>query len=599
MLVTLRRPQFVILAAALVLTSCSSGSGDQPTAASSTTTTTLPGLLTPEQCTEAGADALQPLQAFIDEYSDLTVEEWNALDPPPDLDETQQEVVAIAQAAVDKGCSAESMETMLAEGVNDLEGEGEVGGAIAASLRGDGPFLGPPAPVATTTIPRNVIPTTVTLEVGESLPILLAQISPGSTVRFAPGRHRFSEPILVDMDVTFEGAGKNDTTLSSNAAGVALAFVGPGAFTMRNLTLEHAGSAEASVMVVIEGPVHIQNVTIAGGVAGSESTGGGHGIVFAYENLAGFPERTDIERRGALTMVNTSITGNDAAGVLINGAAAPQFDRVTIADNGSAGVLVSGTADPVFNNVTVRGNGGCGLCFTGDATGTVIDGIVEANDIGVQIGDAASPQLTRTRFFGSANVGISIDGESNPTISESTIEENGNVGVQVAGSATPTIDTNTIRKHSVGILVADRARATVTKNGIVDHEIGIQVGGQADVEAVDNVVWLTTGAAISYTEFSNGDVRDNQIDRASGVGIQTLGDAKTQLTDNVIENEGSVGISYVERSSGTVTGNEISGRDVGVQVGGTASADLFDNTIRDIVTVLPLSASVRATSIAA
>lgn len=556
---TLRRPHFLVLAAVLAVTSCSSG--DDSDTAASTIPTSVP-FLTDEECVQASRDAVVPLQEFIDTYDHLTAEQWNALDPAPDVEAAQNEVVAIAQAAVDRGCDPVGMEERLASALDDIDGQGEVGRAIAAALRGDRPLLGPPMPVIETTVPRNQVPTTVTLRPGDSLPALLDRLAPGSTIEFAAGTHKFTEPILLDMDINFVGAGESETIISSTAEGVAVAFVGPGGFTMRDITIEHTGAAEASVFLAIEGPVTIANATVRGGVASADGSGGGHGIAFAYEDLPGFPERLESERLGALSIRSTTITDNDAAGV-----------------------LVTGTAAPDLVDLSVTASGSCGVCYSGTSAGRLADSTIESNAIGLQAGGDSSPVVTGNRFRANSGVGVAISGNATPKVTATIVEENGDIGIQILDNAAPLIDRNTVRLHGVGLLVAGTARATISNNGVVDHEIGIQVGGDAVVESVSNTIWLSSIAAVSYGEKSSGAIRDNRIDRAAEVAIQTVGSSRTEVTDNVIENVGSVGISFADQATGNATGNRVSNRDVGVQVGGTANPDLIDNVIRNSVTV--------------
>ncbi len=234
------------------------------------------------------------------------------------------------------------------------------------------------------------------------------------------------------MDLHFEGVGVEESLLTSTAEGVALAFVGPGGFTMRDLTLEHAGDKEASVFLAIEGPVTIEDARLRGGVAGTAADGGGHGVVFAYENLPGFPERQEYERSGPVTVRRTTIEGNAAAGVLVTGSAAPDLDAVA-----------------------VRSNGGCGVCYSGETAGTVTGGEIEGNEIGIQVGDEASVTLTDSRITQSVSVGVTIDGGV-LDVSESSIEENGAIGVQVTGDAVLSLDRTTVRKHGVGVLSVER-----------------------------------------------------------------------------------------------------------------------------------------------
>jgi hypothetical protein len=513
-------------------------------------------------CRAAAVDAVSGLQAFIDEYEDLTAEEWNALDPPPDIDSTQDAVVEAAQAAVVRGCEPVRLEELLGEAIDDLEGQSEVGRAIAAALRGDGPILGPPPPVPVTTIPRDTDPSTVVLEPGDDLDEVLARIAPGSTIEFAAGTHEFGEPIIVGMDVRFEGAGRDETIISSSAEGVAIAFVGPGGFELRDMTVEHTGDLEASVLLAIQGPVLVDGATITGGKSGESEVGGGHGIVFAFEPLPGFPERTDEERRGALAVTDT-----------------------IVADNAAAGILMTGGAEPRLADVTVTDNGGCGLCYTGTSAGTAARATIDGNEIGVQASDSSAPSLFDSTIVGNAAVGVSIDGSSELRVVTTLIEGNGEIGVQIIGDASPTIRRNTINEHGVGVIAAGSATPTLSINGIANQEIGIQAGGDAVVEASENTIWVSSVAAASYGENSSGVFEANAIANAPDVGVQVVGQASVDILANIVETEGTVGISFADESTGAAIGNTVLGREIGIQIGGSADPDITENTVTDSIAV--------------
>ena len=122
----------------------------------------------------------------------------------------------------------------------------------------------------------------------------------------------------------------------------------------------------------------IAHAIVRGGVVGeSAESGGGHGIVFAFDPIEGFPERSDSERAGPLTIEDTTVTGNAAAGVLSTGRASPQITASTIRDNG-----------------------GCGLCYVAHSRGSVTDTTVQGNEIGVQAGDNTAPRLRDSTFSG-------------------------------------------------------------------------------------------------------------------------------------------------------------------------------------------------------
>ena len=535
-------------------------SSDDDTVAPATTTssTTIPV----ERCEEAADAAIEPLQAFVDEYADLTPEEWNALIPPPTADAEQAEMVAIAQAAVDEGCNPTFMEELLAERIADLTGEGEVGRAIAAALRGDGPILGPPVPILPTTVPREEEASTVIVEPGDDLDEILATVAPGSTIWFGAGVHEFDEPIVVDIDLNFRGAGADSSVISSSAEGVAVTFVGPGGFTMEDLTIEHVGDAEASVFLAIEGPVRISDSVLRGGVAGTEEAGGGHGLVFAFDQLPGFPERTDAERAGDLVI-----------------------ERTTITDNAAAGVLVTGAAAPSIVGSTIEGNGGCGVCYTSRSGGTLRTSTVSGNQIGVQVSDTATPTIDDVDVQDSTAAGISIDGTTTVTVTDTRVVRNSGVGIQATGDATVELTGSTVSQHQVGVLAAGETTVTLAENTIDTQDIGVQVGGSATVDTVRNVLRASLSAAVSYGDDSTGRIGDNAVTDAPEAAIQAIGRSSPAIENNLVSTPGGVGVSVIEEATSLVDGNEIRDREIGIQVGGTAAPTVRDNTVLDSVAV--------------
>ena len=538
---------------------CSSDSGTGADASIVTTTTLIPF----DECERAADEAVEPLQDFVDEYDDLTAAEWNELVPIPDAEVPQQSMVGVAQAAVDRGCDPTAMETLLAERIAELQGEGEVGQSIAAALRGDGPIAGPPPPVPLPTQPpRETAANTISITTDDDIGAVLATIAPGSTISFAPGVYEIDEPIVVDVDVTFQGAGLGETIISSSAEGVAVTFVGPGGFALEDITIEHVGSLEASVLVVIEGPLRITRSELRGGVAGTEGTGGGHGLVIAFDPLEGFPERSAADREGPLVIESSRIVGNAAAGVLLTGPAAPTITDTLIATNG-----------------------GCGVCYTSTSGGRLESSTVSSNQIGVQISETASLVIHDSSIVGSENAGISLDGESIVEVTDSIIEDNGGVGVQSIELATATIDTTLIQSHGVGVLSAGDAIVRLTDDTIANHDIGVQSGGAADVDVTESRIWASATAGVSYGDDSTGELTDNTVDDAPESAIQVIGKAAPNIIGNTILAGGAVGISFTEEATGLASANEITAREVGVQVGGSAAPVLTDNVVLDSVAV--------------
>jgi len=513
------------------------------------------------ECAQKATASAKPLQAFVDQYEGLTAAEWNALDPPPDVKSVQNDVVALAQEAANHGCDTKKLQAGLDDAVSHLEANSEVGKAIVAALRGLGPPLGPPQVVPQTTVPRDVVPSTVTItpgtDVDNQIRNALDQVAPGSTLQFGAGVFELTQPVVVDIGINFVGAGKDQTTLSSAAEGVGVAFVGPGDFSMTDLTLEHTGDKEASVFLAIEGAVAIAHDVIRGGVVGADAqSGGGHGIVFAFDPIKGFPDRTDAERAGPLTIDDTLVTGNAAAGILSTGRASPQVTASTISDNG-----------------------GCGLCYVSNSRGSVTNTTVQGNQIGVQAGDNSAPRLRESTFSGNLSVGITFDGATTGSLTQSTIDNNGSVGIQIAGTSPASVTGNTISNQGVGVLATDTSTPEISGNTLADHDVGIQLGKQTNVQLTANKISRSKTAAITLTDTATGTISDNTISDTTDIGIQVAGSATPTLTSNKIDSPVSVGISFLETSDATATSNTVLGGQIGIELGGTATAALTDNEV--------------------
>lgn len=280
-----------LVALVVVMAACSSGGGDDDDAPTTAARPTLDAAA----CRDAPTEAVAPAQTFIDGLADVAVEELAAMDPPPDFAAVQTDVQARAQEAVGGGCDPVQFEQQVQAAIEKLTGEGEVGGAIAAVLRGDAEAEG----VTTgSSVPRDEAASPVTVRPGDDLGAIVARVGSGSTISLATGTFELDQTLVVDVDLRFVGAARERTIVESSATGLAVAFVGPGGLEMTDLARRHVGDEPASVLLAIEGPATLRDAEFSGAVAGAEDEGGGHGVVFGFDPLPGFPERTDEERAG-------------------------------------------------------------------------------------------------------------------------------------------------------------------------------------------------------------------------------------------------------------------------------------------------------------
>jgi hypothetical protein len=141
------------VAAAVVMAACTTSEPIRDVTPSTSTSASL----SLAECDELVTAAVGRFQGVIDEYQDLTAEEFNALDEPLDVTPVQEAVQAELQAAADRGCLPELLQGQFDVAVAGLRGAGVVGQAVAAALRGEGPPAGPLPPVFVTapTVPST------------------------------------------------------------------------------------------------------------------------------------------------------------------------------------------------------------------------------------------------------------------------------------------------------------------------------------------------------------------------------------------------------------------------------------------------------------
>ena len=177
-----------------------------------------------------------------------------------------------------------------------------MGAAIAGALRGD------EQPQAA---PRDATASSPTVRPGDDVAAILARVGDGSTVTFRPGSYELTETIVVDVSLELVGAGRGDTTISSTAAGLALAFVGPGDLLVRDLALRHAGDDAASVLLAIEGGVTLTSVEISGAVDRHRRGRGRPRSGLRVRGPGGLPAaHCAAASRGARHVEDISVTGN-------------------------------------------------------------------------------------------------------------------------------------------------------------------------------------------------------------------------------------------------------------------------------------------------
>ena len=210
-----------------------------------------------------------------------------------------------------------------------------------------------------------------------------------------------------------------------------------------------------------------------------------------------------------------------------------------------------------------------------NARGSVTNTTVSGNQIGVQAGDNSAPRLRESTFSGNKSVGLTFDGATTGSVTQSTIEENGNVGIQIAGTSPASVTGNTISKQGVGILATETSTPQIRDNTLADHDIGVQISGQAQVQVAGNRISRSATAGISVTETAGGTVSGNTIGDATDIarsGVRARRRRRSRTTRSTARAR-SASRSWRRRTARHL-GTRSTGRDIAIQLGGSAPADI-------------------------
>lgn len=161
--------------------------------------------------------------------------------------------------------------------------------------------------------------------------------------------------------------------------------------------------------------------------------------------------------------------------------------------------------------------GGVGLWLTSSTSGTVKNSIIENNRWGIQINNAAHPNLEGNTIRNNKELGISYFEATGGTAKGNFIENNGLVGISVEGSASPRLELNIIRNNRInestgtGIAYYNNTQTggRAIKNTIEGSYDGIAVEGIATPRLEENTLKDNERWGIIIVVPANPEVKDN------------------------------------------------------------------------------------------
>jgi hypothetical protein len=310
------------------------------------------------------------------------------------------------------GCDLTKFRAKLGAGLRHVQGKGVLAEALVRQLRVSLAGKLPDGPVT-----RHVTS-------HADLDQVLAEVPDGSTVVLAAGVYSRSQPLVVLRNVTVAGAGRDTTTLASAATGVAVLVMGGVHATFRDLAISIAGSVPASGIVAGAG----STLSVTGArVTGAHSDGHGRGGSAVL--VAGDAAPARGRPRTSVSLVDSELSGNDAAGLAVAGVPSTSVIRSTFAHNGE-----------------------CGVCFIGGSGGTVQGSTFDSNAVGIAVTATAHPVITGN-VFRRGRFAVQVSDQSKPRVVRNTIREASGAALLYLGTAGGTVIGNRCDRDRYDLVV--------------------------------------------------------------------------------------------------------------------------------------------------
>lgn len=521
-----------------------SGNGEQGdlTAAATPTPVDFTGLTVPERCVAGAEQTVDLFEDFVAGVPDLTPDEFVALDEVEGLADFQNRVAAVLAETTNEAtqlCNLERFQELVAERIDGIERGNNLLSQFLLSVVQTG---------------RQLMTADVAVTPQDDVEAVLNLLDHGSTLTFAAGIYEFERPLLVQRRVALLGPNDAEATLRSSAADAAIVVLGTGELQMRSLAVEHRGAEPASVILAFDRPVDLADVRLSGGTSTADGAAG-NGLTLTDTTLAELDRRPwELPRS---VVVNSSIEGNEGAGIAVEGQLEPLIDASRIADNGL-----------------------CGVCFFGDAGGELRGSDVVSNTFGVQVADSASPVVSANSIVESDVAGLVSVGRATPRIVENVVEASGEVGLTIQDESSAMVAANTFRDHGFAISVLSSGAVDLRDNVIDGAEVGIQIDDASAPFVTGTDIAKTSVAGIAVAPAAAGEYRQNRIEPIDGVGLIVESDAGI-VVNGLDVTGGAVGLAFGEATSGEFVEVRVVGSGIGMQIEGQARPRIVDFSVTE------------------
>jgi hypothetical protein len=495
-----------LLALVIGASGCTSAADPQSSA------TATPAAVVVASCDDLPRAIAQAVQTYVDGFADVEADAVPAASASG-LQDFRATSADLRSRGEELGCDPEGLAAALREELASLRGGSPVQDAVLATLVAD--------PLGTID-PADPSPVDIEVSTVEDLVAALSLAGSGSTISIAPGTYVVAQPLVALRPVTLVGGGVEKTILRSSAAGAALLIDADGDVAVRDLSLEHDGSASASVVIVTGGGYELDNLQLAGATAAENGAGG-----FAL-------------------VLRTS------PGLLRASGSMSSVSDVVAEENDGGGIFVGSDASPTLRAVSVSDSGGCGLCFVETSAGEVTASSVTDVPIGVRVDDAAAPELSGLEIR-NVSLGVALTGTGSPSITGSRVT-GARTGFEVVGSGSPSL-TDTTVSDSVDIAVRLAGATTAAVSDLkVDGStaVGIGIADEASPALSASAITTTGDVGVIWAANSGGTAVGLTVS-GSRLGLQLSDSAAPVVRDVTVRSVGEASLLASGASSGRIT----------------------------------------------
>lgn len=365
----------------------------------------------------------------------------------------------------------------------------------------------------------------------DDIQALIDQAAPNSTIQFAEGIYKLTQPLTIRKPLRMLGAGPNHTLIISDLPEAMIRVSKGVKFSAAGIGFEYEGREWADVLVVNDATVQFSRCAFKGAVYDPGARQGGSGIVFngssggvVSESFFSGNQFAVYSKDNSKPVIQNSELRSNHTGIRISGEARPTVKQNHIYDNSSNGIAIFDAAQPKVLENRIRLNRANGLYFSAnDFSGTIIKNeILDNKDLGVLLADQSRPTLEENIIRGNGLGGLQYKDQSRGILRNNQIQGNKYGGIKIINAAAPTLTKNTIRNNQGdGIEILDKAHPTVNGNEIVQN----------------------SGDGISLLLLEPGGLLTNNTCTGNrGYGISILKPAQPSMVNNTIHgnNEGSI-----------------------------------------------------------